>query len=148
MEDRVNRDVSISVTGTQDSGGQQTTTSYQASGQYYERGGCRYLLYQEQDAESGAVTANTIKIKDSVLELSRKGNINTRMIFDTGCTHPADYATAFGTLHLEVLTKDLNCLWTEYGVKIIILYRLLMAGECLSENRLVMEAKAVQPCSS
>lgn len=139
------RDVSISVTGTQDSGGQQTTTSCQASGQYYERNGCRYLLYQEEDAESGAVTANTLKIKDAVLELSRKGSVNTRMVFETGRTHPADYATAYGTLKLEVFTKGLDCLWTESGARIVILYHLLLAGECLSENRLVMEATADPP---
>lgn len=141
----MNRDISISVTGTQDSGGQRTITRCQADGQYYERNGCRYILYQEQDADSGAVTANTLKIKGSTLELSRKGNINTRMIFETGQTHSAAYATAYGTLQLEVYTKDLRCQWTESGFRIIIIYDLMMAGECLSGSRLVMEAAAVPP---
>lgn len=136
----MNRDVTISVTGTQDSGGQKITTRCRSDGQYYEKNGCRYLLYREQDPESGAVTANTLKIKGSLLELSRKGNVHTRMVFETGRIHPADYVTAYGTLHLEVDTKDVTCLWTESAVRIIIIYHLLMAGECLSGNRLVIEA--------
>lgn len=143
----MNRNISISVTGTQNSGGQETTTRCRTDGQYYERNGCRYILYQEQDADSGAVTANTLKIKGRTLELSRKGNINTRMIFETGQTHSAAYVTAYGTLHLEVSTKDLNCQWTESGFKIIIIYDLIMAGEYLSGSRLVLEA-AVPPSTT
>lgn len=137
----MNRDVEITVSGTQyDDGGNEVQTSCRTSGQYYEKNGCRYLLYEERDEESGAVTSNTLKIRDNVLELSRKGGIRSRMIFEAGRTHPAGYETAYGALQLEVYTESLKFLWTEDHASIIIIYNLLMAGGLLSRNRLVIES--------
>lgn len=139
----MNRDVRITVTGTQDDGGNETITEYEAFGQYFEKDGCRYLLYREKDADSDAVTANTLKIKENVLELSRRGNIHSRMVFEAGQTHPSSYITACGTLQLEVCTEDLKCLWTEDRARVQITYRLLMAGAFLSRNELVIKIESI-----
>lgn len=140
----MNRDVEITVAGTQDDGsGNEIVTGCQAVGQYFERNGCRYVLYQEQDTESKAITANTLKARDNVLELSRRGNIHSRMVFEAGQTHPTDYATACGTLQLEVCTEDLTCLWAETEARIRITYRLSTAGEFLSRNRLVIKIRNI-----
>ena len=140
----MNRDVRITVTGTQDDGGgNETITEYEACGQYFEKDDCRYLLYREQDADSGAVTANTLKIKGNVMELSRKGNIHSRMVFETGQTHPSSYITACGTLQLEVCTEDLKCLFTEDQARVQITYSLLMTGDLLSRNKLVIKIESI-----
>lgn len=140
----MNRDVKITVAGTQDDGGgNEIAADYQTVGQYFERDGCRYLLYQEQDTESQAITSNTLKMRDNVLELSRKGNIHSHMVFETGHTHSTDYATPYGTLHLEVCTEVLNCLWTETEARVQITYSLLMAGELLSRNNLEINIRNI-----
>lgn len=131
------KDIEITVSGVQqDDAGHRTATDYRAQGQYFERDGCRYLLYEEQDAESGAVTHNTLKIKDRSLELIRRGNVNSRMVFAVGTPMAADYVTVYGALHLEVDTEDLKCLWRPTEASIEITYSLSMAGELLSRNRL------------
>lgn len=136
----MDRDVKVTVLGIQDDGsGNEAVTGYQADGQYYERDGCRFLLYREQDSDSGAMTSNTLKIGDGILELSRRGNVNSRMIFEAGHTHPASHTTAYGTLVLDVCTENVNCLWTESTGKVIITYNLWMTGEFLSKNRLTIE---------
>lgn len=140
----MNRDVEIIVAGTQDDGsGNEIVTDLRTVGQYFERNGCRYLLYQEQDAESNAITANTLKMRDNVMELSRKGNIHSRMIFEAGQSHPTDYVTVWGVLQLEVYTEDLKYLWTETEAGIRITYRLLMTGEFLSLNKLVIKIRNI-----
>lgn len=139
----MNRDVRITVTGTQDDGENEIVTDHKTDGQYFERDGCRYLLYREQDADSGAVTANTLKIKGNILELSRKGNIHSRMVFEAGQTHPTSYATAYGTLQLDVYTEDLKCLWAEAEARVQITYSLLMTGELLSRNKLVIKIRNI-----
>ena len=140
----MNRDVEITVAGTQDDGGgNEIVTDFQTVGQYFERNGCRYILYQEQDTESKAFTANTLKLRDNVLELSRKGNIHSRMVFEAGQTHRTDYVTACGSLQLEVCTEDLKCLWAESEAAIRITYRLSAAGEFLSQNRLVIKIRNI-----
>lgn len=140
----MNRDVKIIVAGTQDDGsGNKTVTDFQTVGQYFERNGCRYLLYREQDTESKAITANTLKLRDNVMELSRKGNIHSRMVFEAGQTHPTDYVTAWGVLQMEVCTEDLKYQWTETEAGIRITYRLLMAGEFLSRTELVIKIRNI-----
>lgn len=140
----MNRDVRITVTGIQDDGGgNEIVTEYKARGQYFEKDDCRYLLYREQDADSGAVTANTLKIKGNVLELSRKGHIHSRMVFEAGQAHSTSYITACGTLLLEVCTEDIKCLWTEDEARMQITYRLLMTGEFLSRNKLVIKILSI-----
>lgn len=139
----MDRNVKITVTGTQDDGsGNETVTIHRADGQYYERESCRFLLYKEQDADSGAVTSNTLKIRDNILELSRRGGVKSRMVFEAGRTHPASHTTACGTLMLDVCTEDIKCLWTESAARVIIIYNLWMTGEFLSKNRLDIEITA------
>lgn len=141
----MDRDVRITVSGIQDDGGgNEAVTRHQADGQYFERDGCRFLLYRELDPDSGAATSNTLKIRDNILELSRRGNVNSRMVFEAGHTHPASHATAYGTLRLDVRTEDVKCLWTESRAEVIIKYSLWTAGEFLSKNRLAIEIAAVR----
>lgn len=136
----MNRDVTVSVTGTQNNGGGTiTVTSFEGQGQYFEKNGCRYLLYREQDTDSGAPTSNTLKMGERLIELSRRGSVNTHMIFEAGRTHPADYVTGYGSLALEVRTEDLKCLWTETKARVIITYKLMAAGALLSSNKLIIK---------
>ncbi len=140
------KDIEITVSGIQqDSAGHRTVTDCRAQGQYFERDGCRYLLYEEQDAESKAVTHNTLKIKDHSLELIRRGNISSHMVFSLGPPRSTEYITAYGALHLEVDTEDLNCLWRPADAVIEVKYSLSMSGELLSRNRLIIKIKFICP---
>ena len=57
---------------------------------------------------SGAVVHNRIKYKDNLLEVTRNGAINTRMVFESGKEHMTDYATPYGCLRLGILTHSLE----------------------------------------
>lgn len=140
----MNRNVEITVSGIQDDGGgDKTETCCRTIGQYFERNGCRYLLYEEQDADSEACTSNTVKLSGNILELSRKGNIHSRMVFEAGRTHSAEYVTPYGTLQLQISTDDLKCLWTDAEARIRITYRLLTADGFLSRNKLVIKIRNI-----
>lgn len=140
------KDIEITVSGIQqDPAGHQTVTDCKTRGQYFERDGCRYLLYEELDTESKAVTHNTLKIKDRSLELIRRGNVSSHMVFALGTPRSTEYITAYGTLHLEVDTEDLNCLWRPADAVIEVKYSLSMSGELLSRNRLIIKIKFICP---
>ncbi len=134
------RKVRISVSGLQTYGeGEEITADYTAEGQYYEKDGCRYLLYQDKDIESGAATSNTMKIRDGCLELTRRGAVTSHMIFEPGQSHPVDYTMAGGTLELEVHTLELSCLWTDSSGRIRLAYSLSAADGFLSRNQLMIK---------
>jgi len=143
---KVNRDVRITLSGTQrDKDGNETVTRCRVSGQYFERNGGHYLLYEEQCGESETMTRNTLKIRDNILELTRKGAVSSHMLFEAGMTHPGDYTLPYGSLSLKVHTEDLKCLWAETEASIHIDYCLWTAGELLSKNKLHIKIKNFLP---
>lgn len=129
------KDVYITITGTQlDEDGHEAVTELKVPGQYYERDGSRYLLYEEQDEE--AVIKNTVKIKDCLLELSRSGPARSRMLFQTGKTHRTSYITPYGVLQLEIYTEAMRSFWSEDSGTIQLSYRLTAENSILSRNKL------------
>lgn len=101
--------VKLSLTGIQrDEAGGENITRTCAEAEYYERNGSVYLLYEEMPQESGSAVKNTLKLKGSVLELTRRGPVNTHMIFEAGTEHPSDYTTPYGRLQIGVRTHSLE----------------------------------------
>ncbi len=101
--------VKLSLTGIQrDEAGGENITRTCAAAEYYEKNGSVYLLYEEMQQELGAAVKNTLKLKGSVLELTRRGAVNTHMIFEAGREHPSDYFTPYGRLQIGVRTHALE----------------------------------------
>lgn len=101
--------VKLSLVGRQrDETGEESITKTSANAEYYEKNGSIYLLYEEIQEETGAAVKNTLKLKGSVLELTRRGAVDTHMIFEAGRMHPSDYATPYGRLKIGVRTRSLE----------------------------------------
>lgn len=104
----MNNQVQLTLIGQQrDPSGSETVTELSANAEIYERNGSLYILYEEK-SEDGSLTKNVIKHKNSMLELTKKGTINTCMIFEPGREHMTDYATPFGLLRLGILTDSVK----------------------------------------
>ena len=96
--------VRLTLTGRQrDEAGQENITELSADAEYYERNGSRYILYEENGTDTGCIQS-VIKLKNGLLELTRKGSVNTRMVFEEGREHVTDYITPLGTLQLGIAT--------------------------------------------
>lgn len=138
----MDKNISITVSGTQlNENGQKLLTEVVSEGQYFERGDCRYILYDETDPETRLTTGNTLKFRDHMLELSRRGGITSRMVFETGRTHRTSYTTAYGTLILDISTEVMSEFWSESGATVHICYRILTEGSLLSENELKIKIR-------
>lgn len=137
------RDVWITVRGIQkDAEGNETITETVVSGEYYEKGGCSYILYEElPEGESGTVKS-IIKQKDTLLELTKKGVVNARLVFEQGRTHVTNYATPYGSLALGVKTDRVECLAGPDSIALRAEYALLSGEEVISECQITIEAKA------
>lgn len=64
-------------------------------GEYYFRNGSHYLRYEEMMEDHGDTTINYIKISPKGMEVRKKGQVNTHMVFDAG-------QTEHGSLHHTV----------------------------------------------
>ena len=104
----MNHLVQLTLVGRQrDPSGNETVTELSANAEFYERNGSLYILYEEK-SEDGSLTKNVIKHKNNLLELTKKGAVNTCMVFEPGREYITDYLTPFGLLRLGILTNSLK----------------------------------------
>lgn len=87
--------------------GGETVTKLSAAAECFEKNGALYILYEES-AEDGSVVKTRIKLKGHILEVTRKGTMNTCMIFENGKEHMTEYTTPFGILQMGILTHSVE----------------------------------------
>ena len=121
------RKAELSLTGRQrDQDGEESVTESRMTADYYEKDGSSYILYEETQKDSGDIVRSIIKYNGSTLEMTRRGAVRSRMIFQAGQAHRTDYVTPYGTLPLEVATRE------EDGTVIRLEYTLSSGGQFLS----------------
>lgn len=77
-------------------------------GEYYFRNGSHYLRYEEMLEDHGDSTVNYIKISPKGMEVRKKGQVNTHMVFEQGKRNMAFYTTSFGTLEMGISATNLE----------------------------------------
>ncbi len=145
-------EVQIVVRGIhRDEDGREAVTEFAGCAEYYDRGGSRYLIYEETDGENGG-TRNVLKWKKSpdlpgddtqtVLELTKRGAVNARMVFEPGKTHMTDYATPCGLLQLGVETARVSCMEEADTLQLRAEYALTAQNEVFDRCLIVVRAEA------
>ena len=99
-----------------DESGEETVTRLRTLADYSVKNGSHYILYEEKLPDCKSVVKNLIKLKGSVLEMTKRGSVSSRMVFEAGCSHRTDYVTPYGILPLEVFTQELEILTREPAV--------------------------------
>lgn len=106
--------IMLTLEGRQrDESGEETVTRLRTQADYSIRNGSHYILYEEKLPDSEAVVRNLIKLKGSVLEMTKRGPVSSRMVFEVGQSHRTEYVTPYGILPLEVCTQELEVLIRE-----------------------------------
>lgn len=127
------RKAELSLTGRQrDQDGEESVTESRMTADYYEKDGSSYILYEETQEDSGDIVRSIIKYNGSTLEMTRRGAVRSRMIFQAGQAHRTDYVTPYGTLPLEVATREASFSRNEDGTVIRLEYTLSSGGQFLS----------------
>ena len=140
MEVSVEKDIRITVKGVQrGEAGESGSTEITASGEYYFKNGSHYIFYEETAEDSGELIKNSLKLKGNLLELNRKGVVNSRMVFETGKTHVVDYITPFGKLKMETVTSRILLQEEENNLQIKAEYELWADGVKVSSCRLTVK---------
>ena len=81
----MNKKVLVSISGLQTEIGDDEAIEIVSPGEYHQRDGKHYILYEEMhedgEAESG-VSKNLLKISPDYIELTKKGYANVNMVFE------------------------------------------------------------------
>lgn len=132
------KDVLVSVKGTQVIDGERDSIEVITSGTWYEKNGKQYIMYEETYEEMQATTKNIVKISPELVEVTKKGAITSKMVYEQGKQHMSNYMTPMGLIVLGITTKDIFVEASEDSLHLEIQYAMEMNGQFVCESVLEM----------
>lgn len=121
-----NNKVQIKILSTQHDISEETTENIYL-GNYRRLADKHVIAYDEYFEEEGCVpskNSNLIKITADSVEISKKGTVNTRMLFKSKETYKDIYQTPFGSFDMSLETEQLKISETDDSVSVTICYTL------------------------
>lgn len=103
------KDVMISIRGLQfaeDDSDDEIETLQR--GQYYEKNGSRFLIFDEYMEGFTEPARNVMRFKEKEVTLTKKGLINVQMDFEEGKKNLTSYRTPYGVMMLGMDTHKIE----------------------------------------
>ena len=115
---------SISIKGLQSYAGEQENTDIElvSECEFYESDGVYFCEYEESEITGLGGTKTTIEIARDYVSLTRRGTVNSQMLFMEGRKTTSIYALPFGELTIDIHTKSLESSITATGGKLKVDY--------------------------
>lgn len=128
----MDRNVVLTLTGRQrDPEDDTTVIKFSSAAEYFEQNDALYILYEENTEDGGKIKSR-IKLKGLLLEVTRKGAVNTCMTFEAGKEHMTEYTSPFGSLQIGVFTHSVVTDQSDKDLTIEADYSLTAGGEEIS----------------
>lgn len=136
------KDVLISISGLQFEVNSEEPVEVVSVGEYYERNGKRYLVYEEMqmdDVNSREMTKNTIKIAKNQVDIIKKGTNNVHMIFELNKKNITYYNTPYGDLLIGLYTTALAVSEEEEEITLNLDYVLSINSNHVSDCKITIK---------
>ena len=111
-----------------------------AKGKHYLKKDKHYLLYEEYENDENTKTSNMIKFNNDIVEITRKGQVDGKQIFQENQKKQSLYSTPMGDLLIEVLTKEIEVSDDDDDVNLKIKYQIHVDGNKVSDNEIDISA--------
>lgn len=138
------KDIMLKITGRQMADkDDEDLMEFITEGKLYERGGSRYLIYDESEFSGFPGCKTTLKLTGNTVRMKRIGEarrICAEFVFEKGKRFSSRYQTPYGSMDMEVLTSDVvNNLSDEGYGDIHIDYQVSIGGVAEGRNRLKIQ---------
>ena len=90
--------------------------------------------YQESQLTGMEGTTTTFEVKGPRVILTRRGTVNSQMVFEEGKQHTSLYETPFGELSVDIQTSQLRHNLTEHGGVMEIRYSIAVEHTVTGRN--------------
>jgi len=133
----------IRINGMQftDFGGQQEPVEVISPGRYYFKNGSHYLVFEDIEDDSSKCE-NLMKFRESYLEVSKKGSVNARLIFEKDKKTKSQYGTPFGILQIGISTTAVNLKEKEDSIEVTANYALEINDDFIADCSISLKAQS------
>lgn len=97
-------------------------------GEYYERNGTHYILFEELFEGIVHPVKNVIKIKEYSLEVQKRGPVSTSLLFEEGRKQRSTYAVPYGSFLVDICTNSVRIHQTDDRLEATAAYGLEING--------------------
>lgn len=136
------KEVVITIKSCQQLGGEEHDgTELITRGTYRYKGGTARLCYDESELTGMDGTHTQFDVKPGEVVLSRRGAVDSRMVFQPGQRSDFFYRTEYGMLTLGLDTRRIDCSLDEHGGDMRIDYDLDFEHSLMSRNQFIINVK-------
>lgn len=139
------KEVILSITGLQfdgSAGGKGEPVEVITIGEYYNRNGKHYIMYDEVIEGFEGNTKNMVKISDSSIDITKKGVTNVHMVFERNKKNITCYNTPFGNLMIGISAKNVKVRENEENIDVNVDYALDINYEHLADCKIAINIKS------
>ena len=140
------KDVVLTMEATQYYPGEEPQNSItRVPAEYYLRNGSHYVMFEENQEGFTENVKGMLKIKKGSVELSKKGLIQSHMLFEKDLRYATEYKTPFGGFMMDVCTHQLNISEREDEIFMEIKYSLETEGQPVTDCFIKITITEKQP---
>lgn len=136
------KDIKVSVSGTQFDIEPTEAVELITFGDYYNKNGKHYIIYEEVDMEEGDRIKNRIKMTPDKIEVVKTGSLNGQLIFEKGKNHMSYYDTPMGSLLMGVNTNSIHMTEEEDHIKATVRYSLEINYDHISDCEITIDVRS------
>lgn len=133
----------IRINGMQftDIGGQQEPVEVISPGKYFYKNGMHYLVFEEIE-DSSNKSENLMKFRESYLEVTKRGSVNARLIFEKDKKTKSQYGTPFGILQIGIATTGVNLKEQDDSIEVTANYALEINDDFIADCSISLKAQS------
>ncbi len=139
------KDVLITIRGVHTLDHEDNDVEMIVRGDYYQKNGKHYILYEEILEGAEERVKNVIKISPSSMDIIKKGVTNSRMLFEKNKKNLSCYSTSVGNLVIGIQANHFYVEEQENSIKVNVDYSLDINYEHMSDCRICVD---VQSCTA
>lgn len=140
------KDVVLRMEASQRYPGEEPQSSItEVSAKYFLRGQSHYVMFEEVQEGFTEKTKGMLKIKKGSVELSKKGLIQSHMLFEEDLRYATEYRTPFGGFMMDVCTHQLKISENQDRIVIEIVYSLETQGQPVTDCKIKILITEKQP---
>lgn len=113
-------------------------------GNYYQKNGKHYVLYEEQQEGIDGVIKNRIKFYGDHYEMVKSGAVVSALKFSANEKHESVYNTTAGAVMMSVDTNEVRILESDERIDVLVNYSLDINGQFISKCSVEITIDAVR----